>query len=125
MNVALLRVGIDSGCGGIAGPLFSDGTFEFVPIDSDRHRGGHMYGNLIGRYRRRLIEYFPDRLRQKMRNCFVHDDPEFKSYTYGDPTRPKQRLKTLEKGDLLVFYAGLCGWGRCNEPTGLNISGYC
>lgn len=36
MKVALLRVGIDSGSGGIDGPVFSDGSFEYLPIpDSD------------------------------------------------------------------------------------------
>lgn len=32
MKVALLRVGIDSGSGGMDGPLFADGTFEYLPI---------------------------------------------------------------------------------------------
>ena len=29
-QVSLLRVGVDSGCGGIQGPLFDDGSFDFV-----------------------------------------------------------------------------------------------
>ena len=32
MQVVLLRVGIDTGSGGILGPLFSDGSFEYIPI---------------------------------------------------------------------------------------------
>jgi hypothetical protein len=32
MKVAMLRVGIDTGSGGIHGPLFLDGTFEYVSI---------------------------------------------------------------------------------------------
>src|SRR5262245_49729486 len=48
-QVVLLRVGIDSGCGGIQGPLFDDGSFEFVCI-SDNHRvSAHTYGNMLGR----------------------------------------------------------------------------
>src|SRR5436309_4925177 len=125
MNVVLLRVGIDSGCGGIQGPLFSDGSFDFIPIPSDSHVRGHTYGNLWGRHKRKVIEYFPtERLRDKMRDCFVHDDPEFKTWTYGDPTRPKQSLRYLGAGDLLVFYAGLCGWNDCHEPAALYIIGY-
>ena len=31
MKTVLIRVGIDSGCGGIQGPLFQDGTFEYIP----------------------------------------------------------------------------------------------
>lgn len=37
-------------------------------------------------------------------------DPEFETYTYGDPTTPKASLSRLEAGDMLVFYCGLQGW---------------
>jgi len=125
VNVVLLRVGIDTGCGGMAGPIFSDGSFEFIPIDSDRNLKGRTYGSLPGRHGgRKLIDYFPERLRLKMQDCFVHDDPEFKTFTYGDPTRPKQGLRDLAPGDLLVFYAGLCGWKDCTAPAALYIVGY-
>src|SRR5258708_2064809 len=71
MKVVLLRVGIDSGCGGMQGPIFKDKSFDFVPIDSDRHRLGRTYGNLVGRHKRKLIEYFPERVQNRMRDCFV------------------------------------------------------
>ncbi len=32
MKAVMLRIGIDSGCGGIQGPLFHDGSFEFIPV---------------------------------------------------------------------------------------------
>ena len=32
VNIAMIRVGVDAGCGGIQGPLFKDGSFEFIPI---------------------------------------------------------------------------------------------
>jgi len=32
MKAVLLRIGIDTGCGGIHRPLFKDGSFEYVPI---------------------------------------------------------------------------------------------
>lgn len=125
MNVVFLRVGIDSGCGGMAGPLFDKNEFEFLPIDSEhRHAHGRTYGNVVGRHGRKLIEYFPERRQAKMRACFIHDDPEFNGFTYGDPTRPKQGLRELTAGDLLVFYAGLCGWGSCAQPTALYIVAY-
>jgi hypothetical protein len=109
----------------MAGPIFSDGCFEFIPIDSEEHLKGRTYGNLSGRHGgRKLIEYFPERLRFKMQDCFVHDDPEFKTFTYGDPTRPKQGLRDLASGGLLVFYAGLCGWKDCTTPAALYIIGY-
>ena len=53
----------------------------------------------------------------------MHVDPEFDTYTYGDPTSPKAGLRDLEKGDLLVFYAGLEGWGF-DSPPSLYIIGY-
>jgi hypothetical protein len=125
MSVVLLRVGIDRACGGILGPIFHDGGFDFVPIDSDQHVLGRTYGNVSGRHGRKLIEYFPTgRRRNRMRDCFVHDDPEFKTFTYGDPTVPKQSLGSLESGDLLVFHAGLCGWNDCTEAPALYIIGY-
>lgn len=53
----------------------------------------------------------------------MHVDPEFETDTYGDPTPPKAGLRNLEKGDLLVFYAGLEGVGF-DSPPALYIIGY-
>jgi hypothetical protein len=58
-----------------------------------------------------------------MKNRFLHLDPEFETYTYGDPTAPKQSLKGLRRGDLLVLYAGLKSWCKCNTKPGLYIIG--
>jgi len=127
MRVVLLRIGVDSGSGGIQGPLFRDSSFELIPIpDKFRKRGvdPRTYGNTIGKHGRVLLEYFPDRLREKMRNQPMHVDPEFDTFTYGDPTFPKRRLRKLSKGDLLVFYAGLEGWGMTERPAALYIVGY-
>jgi len=124
LQVVLLRVGIDTGSGGILGPIFDNGTFEFIPIPGSRDCLGRTYGNTMGRHRRKLIDYFPNARKLKMQNALLHFDPEFKSYTYGDPTRPKQSLKKLKDGDLLVFYAGLKDWENCKTPPGLYIIGY-
>jgi len=123
-QVVLLRVGIDTGSGGMLGPIFDNGTFEFIPIDADRDCLGRTYGNTVGRHGRKLIDYFPDGRKEKMQGAFLHFDPEFETFTYGDPTTPKQGLKKLKHGDLLVFYAGLQGWGNCRTPPGLYIVGY-
>ena len=48
----------------------------------------------------------------------VHVDPEFETFTYGDPTAPKRSLRTLEPGDFLVFYCGLQDW---DSRTGWNV----
>ena len=40
----------------------------------------------------------------------VHVDPEWETFTYGDPTTPKRSLRHLKPGDFLVFYCGLQEW---------------
>jgi hypothetical protein len=123
MQVVLLRVGIDSGRGGIQAPLFEDGTFEFIPIDDRRRDCEQTYGNTRGVHGRMLIEYFPERLRDKLRDQPIHFDPEFKTFTYGDPTLPKRGLLRLKPGSLLVFYAGLESWPE-RRDAGLYIIGF-
>ena len=44
MKIALLRVGIDTGSGGIHGPLFEDNSFEYIPIPDDRNKDERTYG---------------------------------------------------------------------------------
>jgi hypothetical protein len=113
MRVVLLRVGIDTGCGGIHGPLFADGSFEFIPIP-DRFRGKGIdkrtYSSTPGKDGRSLAYYFPKARRERMSCQSLHFDPEFDTFTYGDPTLPKASLRRLDGGNLLVFYAGLKGW---------------
>lgn len=126
MQVVLLRVGIDTGSGGIHGPLFSDGSFEYIPIpDSFRGKGvcKKTYGNTTGSRGRSLVEYFPEVRREGVCNQPIHFDPEFETFTYGDPTVPKTSLRELTEGSLLVFYSGLLGWGFECSPA-LYIIGY-
>jgi putative DNA base modification enzyme with NMAD domain len=127
MQLALLRVGIDTGSGGIHGPILKNGAFEFLPICDKRNRFGvnqETYGNTKGQILGNLLcGYFPERWRSKAQGMFIHNDPEFETFTYGDPTVPKSGLKKLTKGDLLVFYAGLEGWDFSRDPA-LYIVGY-
>jgi hypothetical protein len=125
----LLRVGVDAGSGGIQGPLFSDGTFEFICIPDRKGVSKHTYGNCVGRNGIPYSDYFPLRKRALIAKQTVHCDPEFETFTYGDPTTPKRSLRTLEPGDLLVFYCGLQHWdseaGWCNgHRPALYIVGY-
>jgi Nucleotide modification associated domain 3 len=128
-QVVLLRVGIDSGCGGIQGPLFKDGTFDFVCIPDNKRISVHTYGNMIGRDGRPHADYFAGSRRMVMSEQHVHVDPEFETFTYGDPTTPKRSLQYLRAGDLLVFYCGLqkwdadCGWDREHRPA-LYLAGF-
>jgi len=126
MQVVLLRVGIDTGSGGIHGPLFSDGSFEYIPIP-DRFRGkgvdARTYGNTRGKAELKLADYFPETRREKVCDQSLHFDPEFETFTYGDPTPPKSSLRELTEGSLLVFYAGLKGWNFERTPA-LYIIGF-
>jgi len=123
VKLALLRVGIDSGSGGIQGPLFRDGTFELVCIPDRKGLDRRTYGNCVGRKGRPLIEYFPAAMRSRMASQSIHVDPEFDTFTYGDPTPPKAGLRKLQPGDLLVFHAGLQGHDFESDPA-LYIVGY-
>jgi len=126
MQVVLLRVGIDTGSGGIHGPLFRDGSFEFIPIPDRFHGAGvdaRTYGNTQGRLGHALVNYFPRGRRGHVVNQSIHYDPEFATFTYGDPTPPKASLSRLTAGSLLVFYAGLTGFDfEC--PPALYVVGY-
>jgi len=128
-QVVLLRVGIDSGCGGIQGPLFKDGTFDFVCIPDNNRVSVHTYGNMVGLDGRPHVDYFAESRRKVMAEQHVHVDPEWKTFTYGDPTTPKRSLRSLRPGDFLAFYCGLQewdadgGWNREYRPA-LFLAGY-
>lgn len=122
-NVLFLRVGIDLGCGGALGPVFPDDTFEYVPIPENPDCVGPRsvyYRDLPARHGGTLAQYVPSRYREGA----AHYDPEFETFTYGDPTRNKRaQLLRLIEGDLLVFYVGLRPAG--SRATGrLYIIGY-
>ena len=46
-KAVLLRVGIDSGRGGIQGPLFKNGSFEFVCIPDNKRVSVHKYACIL------------------------------------------------------------------------------
>jgi hypothetical protein len=110
-KAVLLRVGVDSGSGGIQGPLFKDGSFEYICIPDKKGVSVHTYGLLLGKHGTPQSDYFPAAKREAVARQHVHLDPEFDTFTYGDPTTPKRSLRNLNKGDYLIFYAGLQGWG--------------
>jgi hypothetical protein len=128
-KAVLLRVGIDSGSGGIQGPLFKDGTFDFVCIPDKKQVGAQSYGNTLGKNGDPLVNYFPASKRKRMEDRRIHIDPEFETFTYGDPTTPKRSLRKLTQGDFLVFYCGLqkwdaeSGWNSNHRPA-LYLAGY-
>jgi len=123
MKVAMVRIGIDTGSGGIHGPLFRDGTFEYIPIPDGFGKDGRTYGSTTGRNDKKLVEYFPETRKAKVANQAIHFDPEFTTFTYGDPTPPKAGLRHLQQGDMLIFYCGLEGWDFKSWPA-LYLMGY-
>lgn len=92
VKIAMLRVGIDSGSGGMQGPLFRDGSFEFIPIPDNFEKLGvdeRTYGNMVGLKNRKLIEYFPEARRTAMTSQPIHFDPEFVSLHMATRPVPK------------------------------------
>jgi hypothetical protein len=103
-----------------AGPIFPDGSFEFLPIPEDRDLPtGHgvRYRDLRSFYdsEQDLLGYVP----QRMWDRTAHADPEWDTYTYGDncATSPRAAaLKRVEPGDRLLFLVRLQNWDQ-NGPT--------
>jgi hypothetical protein len=108
MSVLFLRVGIDRGCGGTLSPRFEDGTFEYVPIPEFSEvceERGLTYSDVPARYCTSLQQYAGS-------NHYTHYDPEFETFTYGEPSEPKRsQLLRLREDDHLVFYCGFRGQG--------------
>jgi hypothetical protein len=107
-QMLFLRVGIDTGCGGTLAPHFSDGSFEYVPIPERKAvlpGRGVSFSDLPARQGGTLDAF-------AVQAGFAHHDPEFGTFTYGDPTGNKrEQIRRLVPGDYLVFYSGFQGAG--------------
>ena len=97
---------MDLGYGGL-GPIFADGSFEYVPIPENAKKVSPrslMFSQISARRGGFVQQFVPARYSGGP----AHYDPEFETFTYGDPTKYKRgQLLRLTRGDLLVFYAGL------------------
>jgi len=121
MKAVLLRVGIDSQYGGNVGPIFEDGSFEYVPIPEDeksteertysdtKGQSGELLSNFVGKI---------------FKNMKIHFDPEFETFTYGDHLTKSKIFARMDKVDYLVFYSGLKPYNNESYPRGLYIIGY-
>jgi len=105
MKGLLLRVGIDKGTGGSLAPIFQDGSFEYIPIpETCATSESNVYKSMKGRCSKPLTDF----VKKNHWYSHLHHDPEFTTYTYGDPASPKRnQLSGLLPGDMLLFYAGL------------------
>lgn len=100
---------------GIKSPIFSNGTFEFIPIkESDKIKGEHFLkyqGLKCYNSDERLIKFFPKSKRQILADYYVHNDPEFDTFTYGDYIPKKKgrgiNLTNVKRGDFLFFIVRL------------------
>lgn len=106
-NVLLLRVGIDSGTGNGHGPLFQDNSFEYIPIPEGKNgpqtSEDRTYADISDSASGTLADHVPH-----LADQIPHFDPEFESYTYGDPSPNKRsQLSRLASGDLLIYYSSL------------------
>lgn len=120
MNVGILRVGIDNGNAGRLGPVFEDGSFEYIPIpESEETTETRSYSDIEARNGGNFAQFLPSGYSDET----PHYDPEFEGYTYGDPTSKRSQLKRLNGGDLLIFYAGLQPKSFDDHPR-LFIVGY-
>lgn len=106
MRGIAINVGANSSTPGGRGPIYSDGTFQYVPIiEKDEHDVSEpTYSEL------ELEDVRPEAAHDEP----THFDPEFpefdygQNYTYGDRHRIKTRqIEKLNEGDVLFFYATL------------------
>ena len=119
MRIYLANVGANSS-DPFVGPLFDDGTFEFLPISDRESPYAVRYRDLRSYYDpdRDLRQYVPERLW----DAACHNDPEFETLTYGDvgDNGRSSNLTSLERGDVLLFLARLSRRvGAKGKPTKL------
>lgn len=143
----LLRVGADFGVygGGFHGPIFEDGSFDFIPIpeyeEANEFRktayGQFTYKNTTSR---RIGHVFLDyiqqeNVRRRLENKCLHIDPDFANATYGDITKVRDghllksvtkaaALRYLVPGNLLVFCSSLDPFKTGKHDRALYIIGY-
>lgn len=131
MNVFLVNVGANASHGGLRSPIFSDNRFEFVPIPENKV----IDGNNIKSNNEEIIPSYQNLFKNKVfipRSLFTkkaHNDPEFKSFTYGDyPTKTPRvfLMRHIQKGDLLFFLARLTKWKnkKFTEDSGFFLIGF-
>ena len=129
-RVFLVNVGVNASHGSIRSPLFSDGTFELLPIPEARA----LWSPTLPAYPKlacfndpteTLATYVSDHYR----NIRLHDDPEFRTFTYGDNPNASPRaagLRACGPGDYLFFVARLVPYadGRFRGDPGFYLVGF-
>jgi hypothetical protein len=121
MTVVLCGIGCDTTNAGRVAPLYDDGRFEYVPIPEKTRDTGETatYGTWDLRHAGGvaadlLTAITPDPSEgttvrgATLRDWPLHHDPNLEALTYGEH-RPNyvRRLRRLDPGDVVGFYAGL------------------
>jgi len=90
---------------GVVGPIFSDGTFEFIPINNEYGVKTKSY-NRIPAKNKEFGKMLSDFLPSTLSDWAVHFDPNFDNFTYGQPVDNYPRSRVLEnlKSDDVIFF---------------------
>ncbi|WP_255168052.1 hypothetical protein [Natrononativus amylolyticus] len=124
MTVVLAGIGADSTNLGALGPLYDDGTFEYVPIPEKTAETSETatLGSWSLRYGEGTAADLTNRIAPQpvrdgervvtgadLESWPFHHDPNFEALTYGEHRTSGyvSRLRSLEPGDVVGFYAGL------------------
>ncbi|APW99122.1 hypothetical protein CHINAEXTREME_15680 [Halobiforma lacisalsi AJ5] len=124
MTVVLAGVGADSTNLGALGPLYDDGRFEYVPIPEKTRETSETetLGSWDLRVDDRTAADLTSRIEPQpvrggtesvsgaaLESWPLHRDPNFEALTYGEHRTSGyvSRLRELEPGDVVGFYAGL------------------
>jgi Nucleotide modification associated domain 3 len=121
VKALLLPVGLDKQSAGAYGPIFEDGSFEYIPKPADNESAARVtYNKRLGRKRLPLAVYLP----RTLKNAAIDENPDFEACRYDVAPSLRVFLSPLQSGDLLVFYAGLQPFHTDVYRTGLYIIGY-
>jgi len=119
MKAILVRIGVDHSYGRWNAPADpATRRFLYVPIPEKpgtRFHPGckHVYSDLLPSIERFAADYSLDavadlRWPQLLERRAMHLDPDFDHLTYGDVgNRRGSHIREMDRGDLIVFYAGL------------------
>ena len=125
-RIGIINVGANTSHGTLRSPVLSDGRIDMVPIPER----GYRHREEMPRYRDlewatglETRDFIPYRLWDDI----PHNDPEFKTPSYGDVISPLRqneprsiRLGEMGRGDIIIFIANLTRFddGRFIKGTG-------
>ncbi len=128
-NLYLLRVGADGtklGGGFYSHICPKDRSYRFIPIPDKKRITSKALTYKNYKWNNQSVrDYLPLRIwGVAAHDQYIHDDPEFKTFTYGSPHFIKKKngqnkqdknygtLEQIQKGDMLTFYAAFATDGH-------------